>query len=388
MFLRKIDLKSPLDDLSLLLLGPRQTGKSTLLRTLFPTSKVFDLLDPELFRDLNKSPLLLKELVGKEEKNPIIIDEIQKLPELIDVVHSLIEKNKSQRFILTGSSARKLKKQGQNLLGGRAYPLSLHPITSQEFLSTEKVDKIDSLIQIGGLPSVLTANAPQRVLKAYVGIYLQEEIKAEGYARNLADFSKFLEVAALTNSEQLDFAGVARDVQLSPRTVAAYYSILQDTLLGYLLEPFKETKSRKAVSTPKFYYFDVGVCNFLSGREKLSHATPEYGKALEHFIFTELIAYRDYNESQFEIYYWRSTSQFEVDFIIRLKSKKLIGIEVKGSSHIDNDDLKGFKAFEEDIKLSKKIIVCNEKNPRLIQDQILVLPYQLFCKELWSGQII
>jgi predicted AAA+ superfamily ATPase len=133
-------------------------------------------------------------------------------------------------------------------LGGRAYPLSLHPITSHEFLSSEKVDTIDSLIQIGGLPSVLTANTPQRVLKAYVGIYLQEEIKAEGYARNLADFSNFLEAAALTNSEQLDFAGVARDVQLSPRTVAAYYSILQDTLLGYLLEPFKETKSRKAVA--------------------------------------------------------------------------------------------------------------------------------------------
>lgn len=388
MFLRKLDLKSPLEDLSVFLLGPRQTGKSTLLRTLFPKSKVFDLLDPELFRDLNKSPLLLKELIGKEDVNPIIIDEIQKLPELINVVHTLIETNKSQRFILTGSSARKLKKQGQNLLGGRAYPLSLHPITSQEFLSTEEVSSIDALIQIGGLPSVLTAINPQRVLKAYVGIYLQEEIKSEGYARNLSDFSKFLEVAALTNSEQLDFAGVARDVQLSPRTVAAYYSILQDTLLGYLLEPFKETKSRKAVSTPKFYYFDVGVCNFLSGREKLSKGTPEYGKALEHFIFTELIAYRDYNEGQFELFYWRSTSQFEVDFIIRTKSKKLIGIEVKGTSHIDSDDLRGFKAFEDDVKLSKKIIVCNEKNSRLIHGQVHVLPYQSFCEQLWAGQII
>lgn len=386
MFLRNLDLKSPLNDLSLLLLGPRQTGKSTLLRALYPTSTFFDLLDPELFRDLNKSPLLLKELVGKGEAKPIVIDEIQKLPELIDVVHLLIEENKSQRFILTGSSARKLKKQGQNLLGGRAYPLSLHPITSQEFLSAgDKV--IDSLVQIGGLPSVLTANNPQRVLKAYVGIYLQEEIKAEGYARNLSDFSKFLEVAALTNSEQLDFAGVARDVQLSPRTVAAYYSILQDTLLGYLLEPFKETKSRKAVSTPKFYYFDVGVCNFLSGRENISKGTPEYGKALEHFIFTELIAYKDYHEKPVDVFYWRSTSQFEVDFIIRLKSKKLIGIEVKGSNHIDSDDLKGFKAFEEDVKLSKKIVVCNEKNPRLIQDQFQVMPYQWFCKLLWDGQI-
>lgn len=393
MFYRKIDVKSPLNDLSLFLLGPRQTGKSTLLRTLFPGSAIFDLLDPELFRDLNKSPLLLKELVLNEKEHPIIIDEIQKLPELLDVVQSLIEMNKSYRFILTGSSARKLKKQGQNLLGGRAYPLSLHPITSEEFLSspsgkTPQEKRIDTLIQIGGLPSVLTAQSPQRILKAYVGIYLQEEIKAEGYARNLTDFSKFLEVAALTNSEQLDFAGVARDVQLSPRTVAAYYSILQDTLLGYLLEPFKETKSRKAVSTPKFYYFDVGVCNFLSGREKLAQGTPEYGKALEHFIFTELIAYKDYNEGRFEIFYWRSTSQFEVDFLIRLKSKKLIGIEVKGSSHIDSDDLKGFKAFEDDIKLSKKIIVSNERAPRVINDQYHVFPFQFFCQQLWAGQII
>jgi predicted AAA+ superfamily ATPase len=337
--------------------------------------------------------MLLKEFVDSGKKNLIIIDEIQKLPELLDVVHLLIEKNKSYRFILTGSSARKLKKQGQNLLGGRAYPLFLHPITSKEFLSrgnspTDKKVNFDSLVQIGGLPSVLTANSPQRVLKAYVGIYLQEEIKAEGYARNLSDFSKFLEVAALTNSEQLDFASVARDVQLSPRTVAAYYSILQDTLLGYLLESYKETKSRKAVMTPKFYYFDVGVCNFLSGRENLPKGTPEYGRALEHFVFTELIAYRDYHEEAFEIFYWRSTSQFEVDFLLQFKSKKLIGIEVKGTSHIDSDDLKGFKAFEEDIKLTKKIFVCNEKHQRTIQNEYQVMPLSFFCQQLWAGEIV
>jgi predicted AAA+ superfamily ATPase len=350
---------------------------------------VFDLLDPELFRDLNKSPLLLKELIPETERLPIIIDEIQKLPELLDVVQSLIERNKSQRFILTGSSARKLRKQGQNLLGGRAYPVNLHPITSKEYLSFKGSSaSLEPLLLLGGLPSVLTSDSPLRILKAYVGIYLQEEIKAEGYARNLSDFSKFLEVAALTNSEQLDFAGVARDVQLSPRTVAAYYTILQDTLLGYLLEPFKETKSRKAVVTPKFYYFDVGVCNFLTGREQLSKGTREYGKALEHFIFTELIAYKDYTEKTFEIFYWRSTSQFEVDFLIRLKSKKIIGIEVKGSSHIDKDDLKGLKAFEEDIKLFKKIIVCNEKNERLIDGQYQVLPVKTFCAYLWADRLI
>lgn len=392
MFLRKIDISSSLSELSLFLLGPRQTGKSTLLRERFSTAKVFDLLDPELFRDLNKSPSLLKELIFPINDNPIIIDEIQKLPELLDVVHSLIEQNKSRRFILTGSSARKLKVQGQNLLGGRALPLYLHPITSQELKTSLNASNLpyhlDTLVQLGGLPQVLTANSPFRILKAYVGVYLQEEIKAEGYARNLADFSKFLEVAALTNGEQLDFAGVARDVQLSPKTVASYYLILEDTLIGHLLAPFRETITRKSVSTPKFYYFDVGVCNFLTGRELLSKGTPEYGKALEHFIFTELKAYNDYTESNLEIFYWRSTSQFEVDFIIRFKSKKLIGIEVKGTDHIDKDDLKGLKAFEDDFKLHKKIVVCNEKYKRVIGEQFEVYPVGIFCDELWSGSLL
>lgn len=392
MFSRKIDIASPLKDLSIFLLGPRQTGKSTLLRELYPNSIFVDLLDPEVFRDLNKSPNLLNEMVSVTKDNgPIIIDEIQKLPELLDVVQSLIAKNKSRRFILTGSSARKLRKQGQNLLGGRAFPLFLHPITSFEAFANAKTTRsgfdLNTLITLGGLPSVLTSSSPHRILKAYVGIYLQEEIKAEGYARSLSDFSKFLEVAALTNSEQLDFAGVGRDVQLSPRTVASYYSILQDTLIGYLLEPFKHTRTRKAVTTPKFYYFDVGVCNFLTGRTALSPGTSEYGKALEHFVFTELKAYADDCNDQFELFYWRSTSQFEVDFIIRLKSKKLIGIEVKGTSHIDRDDLRGLKAFEEDFKLSQKIIVCNERTPRLIEDQFEVLPIKQFCEKLWRREL-
>ncbi len=387
-FSRAIDLKAPLGDISLLLLGPRQTGKSTLIKELFPKANMLDLLDPELFRDLNKTPSLLREIVGGEKKKLTVIDEIQKLPELMDVVHSLIEEDKSRRFILTGSSARKLKKQRQNLLGGRLYPMYLHPITSREYLGSNKDLVVDKIIQLGGLPSVLNSDSPQRLLKAYVGIYLQEEIKAEGFARNLSDFSKFLEVAALVNSEQLDYSGVARDVQLAPRTVASYFSVLQDTLTGHLLESFKETKSRKAVLTPKFYYFDVGVCNFLCGREKLAPGTSEYGKAMEHFVFTELLAYKNYSEKNFEIFYWRSTSQFEVDFIIRLKSKRLIGIEVKGSSHIDKDDLKGLKAFEEDFKLEKKIIVSLEKHPRRIAEEIDVVPVKVFCQSLWSGKII
>ena len=388
MYKRHLNLKPYLDELSVFLLGPRQTGKSTLIHSLFPDAFLLDLLDPELFRDLQKSPNFLKDLVLGSKKHLVIIDEIQKIPELLDVVHSLIEVRKQTRFLLTGSSARKIRQEGKNLLGGRAYPLSLHPITSEEFLTDSKADcNLHRLLEIGGLPQVLNSKTPQRLLKAYVGIYLQEEIKAEGYVRNLGDFSKFLDVAALSNAEQLDYVGVARDVQLSPRTVSSYYQILQDTLTGYLLESFKQTKSRKAVVTPKFYFFDVGVSNFLAGREKLSVGTPEYGKVLEHFIFTELKAYQSYSERPFELYYWRSTSQIEIDFIIKTKSKKLIAIEVKGSQQVDRSDLKNFKYFEEDFKLSQKIVVCNEKLPRSF-DQFSILPYAKFCEQLWAGQII
>ena len=386
MFSRKIRLSDSLDELSVLLLGPRQTGKSTLIHDQFPKSPIFDLLSPGLFRDLQKSPDSLKELIDPKETHPIVVDEIQKLPELLDVVHSIVQKNRNLRFVLTGSSARKIKKHG-NLLGGRALPLFLHPITSQEFVSVGKNQSLHKLLEIGGLPNVLCAKDPQKILNAYVGIYLVEEIKQEGYARNLGDFSKFLDVAALTSGEQLDFTKVGRDVQLSPRTVASYYQVLQDTLIGYLLEPYKATKTRKAVTTPKFYLFDVGVCQYLVGREKISPGTPEFGRSLEHFIFTELIAYKDYLEKRVEINYWRSTSQLEVDFLVRSKDGTNIAIEVKGSNHIDQGDLRGIKALSDDLKLSKKIIVSNEKLKRRIADEFLVYPYAEFCRDLWAGKL-
>lgn len=387
MFKRDLILKTIIKDQSLFLLGPRQSGKTTLIQSQFPEAQIIDLLDPEVFRDLNKSPNLIKDLILTKDDSIVVVDEIQKLPELLDVVQSLIVKHETLHFILTGSSARKLRKQGQNLLGGRAYPLFLHPITSHEFQTYYPEKNLNELILKGGLPKVLTSKNPFNRLKAYVGVYLQEEIKAEGFSRNLSDFSKFLDVAALTNAEQLDYSNIANDVQISPRTVASYYLILQDTLIGYLLESFKETKTRKAVTTPKFYFFDTGVCNHIVGRQQLAEGTPEYGKALEHFIFTELLAFRDYCFKQFEIYYWRSTSKFEVDFIIKLRNKKLIGIEVKATNRVDKDDLKGLKAFEEDFKLSQKIIISNEKHSRLIDGGFIVLPSAVFCKQLWNMEL-
>ena len=374
--------------MSILLLGPRQVGKSTLLKSLFSETALFiDLLNPEIYRDLQKNPNLLNDYVSATDKKIIVIDEIQKIPELMNVVHFLIEKYKSIRFILTGSSARKLKKKTSNLLGGRAFPSFLHPLTSDEYLKKEN-SKIDDLIQFGGLPSIVLASNPLKKLKAYTSLYLQEEIKAEGYVRNLSDFSRFLDVAGLTNSEQLDFESVASDVQISSRTVAAYYQILEDTLIGYLLESFKKTKTRKAVIKPKFYFFDVGVANYLSGRDTLSVGTPEYGKAVEHFIFTELKAYQDYTEKDFKLFYWRSSSKFEIDFLIETKNKELIAIEVKAKKKINEKDFKGIKAFEDDFKLSKKIVVSLETMKRKTADDFIIYPLAEFCKQLWDGKII
>lgn len=392
MIYRKIDIKSNIKEMSILLLGPRQTGKSTyLLNQLGQNVHIVDLLNPEIYRDLQKQPGLLSEFVAAQVAQGtsiICIDEIQKIPELLDVVHSLIEKHKKLRFLLTGSSARKLKMTGANLLGGRVLPMFMHPITSFEYLNENKNNNLKKLIQHGGLPSVITSDEPYRRLKAYVGIYLQEEIKAEGFVRNLNDFSKFLEVAALTNAEQLDYVAVASDAQISARTVAAYYQILQDTLVGYLLEPYRKTKTRKAVAKAKFYFFDVGVANHLTGREQLAEGTPEYGKAVEHFIFTELIAFKDYFEKDFKLYYWRSTSKFEVDFLIQNQKNEFIAIEVKATKKIDHGDFKGIKALEDDIKISRKIVVSLEPQARKTAEGFEIYPLAEFCSLLWAEKII
>jgi len=387
-FKRILNISEYLVDSSLLLLGPRQTGKTTLIKKEFPDALFFDLLDPELYRDFIKSPNALKDIVKEKHSELIIIDEIQKIPKLLDVVHQIIEEDKEKRFILTGSSARKLKSQKTNLLGGRAYPLYLHPITSKEFLKEREESDLHELLEKGGMPFILNTKNYLRALKAYVGVYLKEEIKAEGFARNLTDFSGFLEVAALTNSEQLNYTTVARDVQLSPRTVSSYYQILQDTMLGYIVPPFKASKSRKTFATPKFYFFDLGVVNYLCGREKISAGTPEYGKILEHFVFCELIAYRDYFEKDFEICYWRSLSNLEVDFVIRMKNRIYYAIEVKSTPHVHQQDLKGIKALEEDIELQGKYVICREKYSKNIDENFHLLTIADFCAQLWAGKLI
>lgn len=277
-----------------------------------------------------------------------------------------------------------MTKKGINLLGGRVYPIYFHPLVSKEILSSTSISFEDFFLW-GGIPSIITAKNKVMKMKAYVHLYLKEEILEEGPVRQVGPFSHFLDVAATVNTEQVDFTAIASDAQISRKTVSNYFEILEDTLVGYLLPSFRETKSRKAVASPKFYFFDIGIVNFLLGRESIKEKTPEFGKILEHFIFLELRAFIDYNLVDAELYYWRSQGQLEIDFIIKLKNKKLIGIEVKGSENIREKHAKSLLAFEDDFSLSQKIIVSNEKHTRALEDQnIAIYPFRVFCKKLWN----
>lgn len=379
MFPRIIGLREILVHSSVFLFGPRQTGKSTLLRTLFPQAKVYDLLEADTFRELSAAPELIRQRLQAED-TLVVIDEIQKLPVLLDEVHLLIERNKSLRFILTGSSARKLKRGGVNLLAGRALTCHLHPLVAPEV----EYERFDERLNNGSLPAILTSPIPQELLRAYVGTYLQEEVLAEGLVRNIGSFSRFLSTAGLTNGEQVNFTAVGSDTGIPPRTVREHYQILEDTLVGYLLPTFQKTRKRKPVSTPKFYFFDVGVANVLAKRGPIAPGAELFGRALEHFVFLELRAYLDYRRLDHPLTYWRSRSQFEVDFVIGDE----VAVEVKGKPLVGNRELKGLQALSEDLTLRRKILVCCEREPRRLEGGIDVLPIETFLRKLWGGEIV
>jgi predicted AAA+ superfamily ATPase len=392
MFKRTLDIKSLANSKSLFLLGPRLTGKSTVLKTHCPNALVIDLLDPPQFRSLAAQPELLADRIRahpfKEKPSIVVIDEIQKLPSLLDEVHRLIEIDRDLRFVLTGSSARKLlRKSGVNLLGGRARMARMHPITYPE-LKSDNNYSFEYAVQWGGLPSILTSKEPKEDLKAYVGLYLQEEIQAESLTRSISNFTRFLETAALTNGEQVIFTEVANDAQIPARTVRDHYQILEDTLVGVLLPAFRSTIKRKAMASAKFYFFDVGVGNALLNRWSLKPGTPEYGRALEHYIFCELRAAIDYLRSDAKLSYWRSTSLLEVDFVADAGSAKRVGIEVKGTGLVSKKDLRGLLALEEDLPGIRKIVVSLEHALRTTKEGVEIFPVEEFLKALWRGEIL
>ena len=379
MYKRSLPLLDIIKRKSLFLFGARQTGKSTLLKTLFPHAKYYDLLAANTFRELNINPELIRQRLTDHDKI-IIIDEVQKLPSLLDEAHLLIERNKDLRFILTGSSARKLYRKGVNLLAGRAWRYNLFPLTSFEV----GIDRAFELITKGGLPTVLDSPSPKREIDEYVGSYLSDEIKAEGLARSIENFSRFLVTAVTCNSEQLNFTSIANDAQVPSRTVSEYFRVLEDTLIGNVLEPFKKTVKRKPVSMAKFYFFDVGVANGLAKMSEFEQGSDYYGKALEHFIFTEIRSYLSYKEKDIPLTYWRSQSKLEVDFVIG----DSIGIEVKSTMHVSPQDCNGLIAFSEEVRLKHKIIVCNEKEARKLENGIQILPVETFLKMLWDDEIV
>jgi predicted AAA+ superfamily ATPase len=368
------DLKRWLKSKSHFLFGPRQTGKSFLIRHTLPDHRVYDLLDTSVFLALSQNPGRMAEEVGPTERI-VVIDEIQRLPVLLNEVHRLIEE-RGLRFLLTGSSARKLRRGGVNLLGGRARTKYLHPLTWKELGGHFDLDRA---LQNGLLPSIYFSDDPGADLRAYAGTYLQQEIVAEGAVRNVPAFSRFLRVAALCNGQIVNFTNVANDAQVPRTTVYEYFEILKDTLILQELPAWRESTVRKPLVSSKYYLFDVGIAGAIQGRA-FRKGTPEYGEALETFLLHELVSYRDYGSEE-PLYFWRSTSGFEVDFILADHT----AIEVKAKSNITDRDLKSLKALAEEEKFKRYICVCLERRRRVV-DGIQILPIIDFLEALWGGQ--
>jgi predicted AAA+ superfamily ATPase len=359
---------------SLFLFGPRQTGKTALVRHAFPSAKIYDLLDGDVFRALSYRPARIAEELEPGDRL-VVLDEIQKLPQLLDEVHRLIEQ-KGIRFVLTGSSARKLRRGGVNLLGGRAPSRTLHPFTYRELRSEFQLDRA---LDRGLIPSIYFSESVREDLGAYVGNYLKEEIAAEALTRNVPAFSRFLEVAALCHGAMLNFSQVASDAQTPVSTVREYFHILEDTLIARPLPAWTRSRTRKAIGTAKHYFFDIGVVRHLQHRSGLQRRSPEFGEAFESYIYHELRTYIDYTDDV-PLAYWRSTSNYEVDFVLANKT----AIEVKAKDPVGDRDLRGLRALREESKLKHYVAVSLEPRPRTV-DGIRILPWNEFLDRLWDG---
>ncbi|MFH1352968.1 MAG: AAA family ATPase [bacterium] len=370
---RIMDICDTVKKKSCFLFGARQTGKTSLISHQLNKYKVYNLLDNEIFLSLSGNPKRLEQEIQKQDKI-IIIDEIQKLPGLLDEVHLIIEKY-GINFLLTGSSARKLRRGGVNLLGGRARVRYLYPFIYKEL--NEKFSLLKAL-NYGLIPSVYLSGEPEEDIASYAGIYLKEEIAAEGLTRNISAFSRFLTVAALCNGQLLNYAKISNDAQVPSSTVQEYFQILRDTLIGFDVKAWKKSIKRKPISTSKFYFFDTGIVRSLQNRAPIKEKSPEIGYFFETYMAHELNAFVNYNKPG-ELCYWRSKSGYEVDFIIN----DSIAVEIKAKEIITGSDIRGLKALAEEEKLKRYIIVCFEKRARTI-GKIEILPWETFLNKLWA----
>ena len=378
MYKRLFDVESKLDE-AMFLFGARQTGKSTLLKERFKGKIYYDLLDPELRKFFKRNPNALKEaLSDKPAGTLVIIDEIQKVPELLDIVHSLMV-DKGLWFILSGSSARKLKKTGANTLGGRAIPETLYPLVWPEVTDFQ----LDRAVQNGMIPRHYVVPDATKRLKGYVEVYLNEEIREEGEVRELEAFERFMEVAAISDGEMLNYTNIASDCGVSAKTVQSYFQILYDTLIGYEIPAYRKEVKRKTVQASKFYYFDVGLANYLMGRHSLKRGTDDYGHAFEHLVMQEIVAYKGYKDKKEIISYWRTYDKKEVDAII---GDARVAIEIKSAEEVKTRHKKGLKAFHEEHPDCRLILVSLEPVTRKVEDIELIYVLD-FLKMLWNGEI-
>lgn len=375
---RRLHLPELLARKSFFLFGPRATGKSTLIREQLGDARVYDLLDHNVLTRLMRQPQLLAE----ENPDPgrlVVLDEIQKLPSLLDEVHRLIETT-GRRFLLTGSSARKLKRGAANLLAGRAWEAALLP------LSWCEIDDFDLLTMLnrGGLPAIYPSADYREELESYVNLYLREEIHAESVTRNLPGFTRFLDAIGLSNGNELSYTGLASDVGVPATTLQRYVEILQDTLLCYTLEPFRSTVKRKAITRQKLYLFDIGVTNTLARRGSIEPGSALFGAAFEHFVINELRAHRAYTRHRDALSYWRSTAKHEVDVIVGNR----LAIEIKASSQVNDKHLKSLRALKEEGLVREFAVVSTDQNRRVTSDGITIWPWREFLTELWGGALL
>lgn len=376
-----------IEDDSLFLWGSRQTGKSTLLKALFPKARLYDLLKSDVRMAFQLRPALLREECEMlDEGELVIIDEVQKVPALLDEVHWLIE-NRGLRFILSGSSARKLRRSGANLLGGRALRMTLFPFVSAEIPDFD----MNRALNNGMLPRHYLVADPSKRIQAYIGDYLQQEIVEEAIVRQLNAFTRFLHVAALSNTEIVNYTNIAQDCGVSAKTVKEYFAILEETMLGFYLPAYTRVVKRKLIQSPKFYYFDVAIPNHLLHRRTLQPGTDLYGHTLEHFVIQELRAFISYTFGEDKtLSYWHTLdNKYEVDALICdvLTNKVEVAIEVKSSNHAVSADTKGLKVFSEEHPNTKLILLTMEDRARMLNG-VEVWPVTQFLQSLWGRKIL
>ena len=380
---------------SFFLFGARGTGKTTLLQdryNLLPAPQndtlLIDLLDPDQEDLFSRSPNKLKEQIQAEPDRyrRVIIDEVQKVPKLLDVVHGLIERHRSIQFVLTGSSARKLKHGGANLLGGRAFSLSLFPFTHRELPSSASLAEI---LSWGTLPKIFDytdVDDKRRYLRTYCQTYLKQEVQLEQLVRDIVSFREFLEFAAQVNGEIINYRNIAEKSGVDDKTVARYFEILADTMIGFFIEPFHESVRVRQAQKPKFYLFDCGVQRFLSHQSEviLREGSSEFGKLFEQWIICECVRLNSYLERDFKFYYLRTKDGAEIDLIVVKPGRKKILIEIKSASRVTTEHLTHISALKDAISHEEAWVISNESAARRLDNGVYILPWKEALERLFS----